>query len=64
MKRIPVKKPKINTIKYYRDTLKLIISYAQLGQEKVISKKESLEAIITTGKDTLKKKPLYYRIED
>jgi len=64
MKRIPVKTPKINTVKYYRDTLKLIITYAQLGQEKAIPTKESLEAIVTTAKSTLKKKPLYYTIKD
>jgi len=64
MKTIPVKTPKINTIKYYRESLRLIITYAQLGQEKAIPTKESFQAVITTAKFTLKKKPLYYRIED
>jgi len=62
MKLKPVKLPKINTIKYYREALKFVIIYANL--HKIIGKKESLEGIINTAQGALDKEPLLYELEE
>jgi len=62
MKFKPVKKPKINTIKYYREALKFVIIYANL--HKIIGRKESLEGIINTAQCALNKESLLYELKE
>lgn len=62
MKFKPIKTPKINTIKYYRQALEFVIIYAEI--HKSIGRKESLEAVINTAQGALNKEPLLYELEE